>query len=511
VIHSPQMNFARRLVYLKQQLVDFSGRPYLSAIYASNAPNLVVRASRQVEKSTFLALTILYLAATQPGIQILFVSPRIDQARFFAQFRLIAMLEDSPVLRRHLIGTSRRRLPVTRMQFANGSSVFMQAAYHSADAVRGISADVLLVDEFQDIASGDLPVLRETLSHAAAGRTILCGTPKLIDNHLEAMFIQSTANEWKIVCQGCGQDVILDERAIGPVGIMCPQCQLPLDKLAGRWVARNPVATWGDGFWINALMVPWKHNPDEILESQRTYDFARFRNEVLGLPVSLGDHVVTMEQLEACCTDKPMARSINDVPESLRRNIVAGVDWGGGGTARTAIVIGFTRPEGLFEICHFERVHAKEDPDNVRKRVTEVCQQFQVRWIAADGLGNGSIYNRLLLDGMKYRAELYALLYTASDAEPYQDGVLWKLPISRTGSIGYLISCIQKRKVRFPRLADCGTFLDEFAGEVAVFDDTNRCVKYTHPATQPDDSLHAANYALQLATRGYPAIARADF
>jgi len=44
--------------------------------------------------------------------------------------------------------------------------VFVRAAYHSADAARGISADLLLVDEFQDIAAGDLPVLQETLSHS---------------------------------------------------------------------------------------------------------------------------------------------------------------------------------------------------------------------------------------------------------------------------------------------------------------------------------------------------------
>jgi len=80
------MNFARRLVYLKNQLVDFSGRPYLSAIYASTARNIVVRASRQVEKSTFLALTILYLASTRPGIQILFVSRASTKQGFSPSF-----------------------------------------------------------------------------------------------------------------------------------------------------------------------------------------------------------------------------------------------------------------------------------------------------------------------------------------------------------------------------------------------------------------------------------------
>ncbi len=40
---SPQMNFAGRLVYLKKKRIDFSGRPYLPAIYNSTARNLVLR------------------------------------------------------------------------------------------------------------------------------------------------------------------------------------------------------------------------------------------------------------------------------------------------------------------------------------------------------------------------------------------------------------------------------------------------------------------------------------
>ena len=198
MISSPQMNFARRLVYLNKKLIDFSGRPYLPAIYASTARNIVLRASRQVEKSTFLVLTILYLSVTYPGIQILYICPRLEQARLFARTRLIPILANSPILSRILTGDRPGRLPVMNLQFVNDSALFVRAAYHSADAVRGISADVLLVDECQDVAAGDLPVLKETLSHAEAGRTILCGTPKLIDNHLEAMFSQSTANEWQI-------------------------------------------------------------------------------------------------------------------------------------------------------------------------------------------------------------------------------------------------------------------------------------------------------------------------
>ena len=131
------------------------------------------------------------------------------------------------------------------------------------------------------------------------------------------MFAQSTANEWTIDCPVCRKGVILDERCLGPTSVVCPTCQVPLDVSTGCWVPRNPDATWGEGFWVNHLMVPWI-NYDEILDRNRNYDLAKFKNEVLGLPTSLGDHVVTREELEQCCTDRPMARSIDDIPPEYR-------------------------------------------------------------------------------------------------------------------------------------------------------------------------------------------------
>ena len=73
-------------------------------------------------------------------------------------------------------------------------------------------------------------------------------------------------------------------------------------------------------------------------------------------------------------------------------------------------------------------------------------------------------------------------------------------PVNRSASIGTLFTRIKKKQITFPRADDCGSFLDEFAGEVAEYDDVGRSIKYTHAATQQDDALHAANYALLLAT-----------
>ena len=240
-----KLRFCESFVCLDGRPISFLGRPYLPPVFAHSLGNLVLRCSRQVEKSTFLLLTILYLAVVYPGIKILFVCPREQQASVFIKTRLMPVLNNSPVLRRVLIGNSRRPLPVRDLRFANGSQLFVRAAYRSADAARGLSADVLMIDEFQDIAPGSLSVLQETLSHSERPRTILTGTPKNIDNHLEAIFAQSTANEWTTTCSNCGKGVIPDERMLGPTGPTCPSCQTAIDISLGSWVPRNPGADVG--------------------------------------------------------------------------------------------------------------------------------------------------------------------------------------------------------------------------------------------------------------------------
>lgn len=495
-----KLSFCEKFVWLARQPINFDGRPYLPDVYAVTDRNLVLRCSRQTEKSTFLVNTILHEACTNSGIQMLFVCPRIEQARVFTDSRLLPSLEESPLIRRTLLGRRPRRLKVTNMQFANGSALFVRAAYHSADACRGISSSLLMVDEFQDMAAGDLPVLQETLSHAKNGRTILTGTPKDISNHLETVFSQSTANEWTIPCAKCNKGVILDERSLGSAGIICPDCHSPLNPRDGRWVARNPNAQWGAGFWLNHPMVPWL-TYDDILERQRSYDWVKFKNEALGLPTTTGDHVATRAELEACCSKNPMAESWAHVAAQGQSNLIMGIDWGGGGTSRTAVVIGYMRSDYSFEVCRFERFAATEESLRVVREVAQRCRQFRIRGIAADGRGNGQVLNRLLMDQLKAPSGLFAIIYSTVEHEPHQDGCLTKWTVDRSASIGVLYSRIKKQQMVFPRVEQCGSFLEEFAAELSEHDTYTRGVKYTKPDNMQDDVMHATNYALIVALR----------
>jgi len=206
--------FTERAVRLRGQPFSLGGRPYLEEVYRATAGNLVLRASRQVEKSTMICNLMLYKAYRYPGIQILFVAPRQEQSRLFSNARLRPVLEESSVLRR-LLWPSQRKIPVGDIIFSNHSRIFIRSAYHSADGCRGISADALFLDEFQDLAPGALPVLQETLSHSDRAQIVITGTPKLLENPLESVFRQSTACEWHVPCMTCSRDTLLDERTLG--------------------------------------------------------------------------------------------------------------------------------------------------------------------------------------------------------------------------------------------------------------------------------------------------------
>ena len=163
----------------------------------------MIRAGRQVEKTTFLVNTILYTAVSRPGVHIVLVCPRGEQGGVFSDPCLLPTIQASPLIRRALLGDSSLCPPVKTLHFRTGrSSTSARLIRNAEDTARGIDADMLVVDEFQDIAAGVLPVLEQGLSHSDLRRVVLVGTPKTVDNHLEGVFGQSTAAEFQVSCPG---------------------------------------------------------------------------------------------------------------------------------------------------------------------------------------------------------------------------------------------------------------------------------------------------------------------
>lgn len=502
------LSFCESFVRLDKQPISFAGRPYLPQIYDSAKANLVLRCGRQVEKTTLLANLIVYNAVQYPGIKMLLCCPRREQAEMFSRSRLRPIISGSPLIARCLLGANRRVRDIMNLTFENESELTIRSAFRNADAARGQSADILLLDEFQDMASGDLPVLMETLSHSPRKQVVITGTPKHVDNHLEAVFSQSSACEWMVPC-GCGKDVRLDEQAIVASGLTCPNCQRQVNVLAGRWVPGNPESTWGSGYCVNQLMVPWL-SFSEIIAKQSDYDPIRFKNECLGLPTVLGDHVLTREELESCCNRRPMSNKLADVPRGGLPYLIAGLDWGSGGAAATLLTIGYLSGRNKFIVVHFSRFQGSEDPNRVIDMVTKLCREFRVQVVGTDGSGNGVVHNWTLAEKLQGQARVVGITYSDSNHKIQTQGPLLKWTIDRTENIGFMFYWIRKRQMEFPRLEDVRSFVEEFLNVVAEHDPYSHSIRYTKPETKRDDAVHSANYALIVA-RTYACPPSPDF
>ena len=81
----------------------------------------------------------------------------------------------------------------------------MRYAFLNADRVRGIPADMVCIDEIQDVLTDNIPVIEECVSHSSFKYKLYAGTPKSLDNTLESLWVEdSTQNEWVVPCDSCG-------------------------------------------------------------------------------------------------------------------------------------------------------------------------------------------------------------------------------------------------------------------------------------------------------------------
>lgn len=492
--------FCETFVRIGSTRMSFQGRGYLDEIYGAADGNLVLRCARQVEKSTLLSNLVTFNAVRYPGTRILYVCPRIDQAEVFSRSRLWPAITSSPLIRRALIGDKKMSPTSADLYFNNGSELFIRSAFHSADAARGISADMLLLDEYQDLAPGSLPVLMEIMSHSDRKQVVITGTPKHVDNPLESALSRSTNCEWLVAC-ACGKEVRLDEEVITPEGYVCQTCRKLIDSQQGRWVARNPESDWAQGYCINQLMVPWVR-VDDILVKQSDYDPLAFKNECLGLPTVLGDHVLTREEIESCCNKRPMARTLADVPRAGHSFLVAGLDWGADGPAATLLTIGYLSDHNRFHVVHFSRFRGTEDPQGTLNAVVRLCREFRVRFIGVDGSGTGVLHNWSLAEKLQGQAKVVGITYYGSNQKIRYQGPLTKWGIDRTENLGFTFHWIRQRQMEFPRLQDVRPFVEEFLNVVAEYNDYSHSIRYTKPETQRDDVVHSTTYALIVARNG---------
>lgn len=492
---------------------SFEGRRHMRRPYDTSAKRILLLAARQTEKTTLLGNRAIAYSCLVPGFRTLYVSPTSTQTKTFSNDRLKEPIETSEVLR--AFTTTMLSQNVFEKQFVNWSKITLRNAFLNADRVRGLPAWLLLLDEFQDLLSSNIPVIEQCTSHAPEQWKQFCytGTPKSLDNNIEyyrSGYTQgramSTQGEWVVPCDACGVSSgpaktrywnILGERNISKKFLVCERCGNQIDP-------QHPDAQWArmveDGIFesyrIPQLMVPWKSWQEILLDYER-YPRDKFYNEVLGISYDSGMRPLNQAQVKACCD--PQVTMHPDVlakykPSAWQNPVYAGIDYGTGEGSYTVLTLG-TYVNNKFRIIYAHRFTGQElEPPVQMAIIIDMLKEWGVLIIGADYGGGFDRNDTLTREFGPHRLAKFQYMARAKRKVEY-DIRLRRYKVFRTEVMSDIFNAIKRQQIVFPRWEE---FREPYATDMcniyAEYSETLRMIRYDNRADRPDDTFHSVLY-----------------
>lgn len=462
--------------------------------------------------STLLGNTCLTYSAMNPHFRTLYVSPSNQQTKVFSRDRVKEPINLSPVLK--TFTDSRLLDNVLEKSFSNHSKIILRFAFLNADRVRGLSADLVMIDEFQDIVLDNVPVIEECAFHSYWKMFLYSGTPKSLDNTLEYYWSRfSTQNEWVVPCKrhgfpnkpGSWHWNILDEDNISPSGLICDKCGNPISAADPEccWMALNPnpkVEKPYEGYRLPQIMVPWVDFA-EIADKQKKYPRAKFYNEVLGRSYDSGTRPLTRQDIIQNCRDDLSMQYYTQVEElSTHYPIFLGADWGSGENSYTVVSLGGYLPFDpehftYFYIKRFEGVEA--DPRFQIKTIKDLVTRFNVRYIGADYGGGHWPNDELVRSFGAEKVKKYQYVGNVKKKIAFEPRLgVPRYLCHRTEVMSDVMNAIKRANVfRYCRWEE---FEDPFGMDfLNIFTEYNERMKmniYRHAIGMTDDTFHSCLY-----------------
>lgn len=523
IIKARKSSYVRNLIHLNGHKFDFVGRGYLIPIYDRNDRQILLKTARQVEKTTFLANNLTANSIVMPYNKALYVSPSHTQTRQFSNEKLKPAIEGSPLIKKYFQDSS-VSTQVFEKGFTNGSYIFLRSAFRTADRTRGISARELALDEIQDMLGSEIPVIMECTSHFPDSTVLMAGTPKSLDNPIEAYWKETTQNEWMVKCSHCGHWNFLDEQNIAPTewyvsgklppGPVCKKCVKPIDVTTGRWTSFG-VDKRIMGYRIPQLMVPWIITTFDqwmkLLWKRDHYPFGQFYNEVLGISYDNASKPITQDEIARCC--KSNFRMMTDIynqeqmMEMRRHMLVGGVDWGEGNdgsekspngkirnASYTVFTVGHYINQKVFRVLFVKKyVGQQTDPDYVVKDIARLCQAWDIKLLGVDWGHGWGVNNHLVRILGPQKVVQYQYLPKQKERMKW-DPIGFKYQLQRNLMISELFHALKHEFIEFSTWKEIEPFAKDLLSVFVEYVEYQRQMKYDHKASDPDDFLHSLLY-----------------
>jgi len=354
---APLLDWTRehRRFLIPDRPLDFVIHPFLPDIYTCAAPKTVVMKAGQMGASEYLLSKSLH-ACDQRAATVLYVFPTETHVSDFSSARLGPAIEASDYLAGIVVdgaggagnngkrGADRVTLKRIRDRFIyfRGGKVNDRGM---APQLKSIDADVLMLDEFDEIDPRAPAIARKRLGHSQIAEEVAVSTPTYPGIGIHAEWQDCDQREWHVPCPACGERQTVDINRIvvewdamgrpvswhghadGRAWCACRKCGAELNHLAaGEWVAAYPSRSADAiGFHLTKLFSPAVRLLDLVRGLQTTDETKRREafNQDLGVPYSPRGLRVGDDTLDACRRDYIHSTS------STSERLVAGIDVGG--------------------------------------------------------------------------------------------------------------------------------------------------------------------------------------
>ena len=486
---------------------SFKGREYLKPIYNNKRRYLILLASRQAEKSTFIAKDLLMDAMLFSNESLLYATALLKHVDDFCRRKIDKQFNFNEALADEFFGPGTID-NVRDKLFSNGSTISLRAIGSSPESARGIPARKIYFDETQSIQSDNFPIVMEsTQSYPDDSAYIFAGTPLTRGNYLSQLYYRSNQNEWIIKCASCNkenQPLGIDHIDENKPFLFCQYCGKKMVAKHGRWVKQNPEST-SPGYRICRLMTPTARwltpAKDGILDKYLVYPEAQFMNEVLGLPWDVGIVPITEEEVYACCEDYELLDFDNPPAWISGKDTFMAIDWAWsdvqGGQSYTIISVAMMEFDRI-KILYTKRFVGPKyhDPQTVLNEIAQTVGRFSVKAVGTDyGIGHKE---NLRLRPMLAPVPVVEMMYTNQKSDAHYDGISKTYSMNRTQSLDLVFSRLSKKRYKFPRKEIIRSFAEDILNVYMEYDPNYKRVKYEHAGTGPDDFLHLLNYSAVL-------------
>lgn len=204
----------------------------------ADVQEVVIKKATQIGVSSYLLRWIMYHVDLR-GLTGIYFFPTEKLMYDFADARIKKAIQASRYL------TS--RIPPQSVDNKGLRQVGIGLLYcrgsESVSAVQSVDADLLVMDEYEELRRENIPDMERRLGASEYGLIRRVGVPDIPNVGLDKLYQESDQRRWMVKCPGCGehQDIDYDNVDETKVWIKCRFCHKgPLDVRLGEWVASYP-------------------------------------------------------------------------------------------------------------------------------------------------------------------------------------------------------------------------------------------------------------------------------